>query len=100
MDVGLAGGDSLVVDVLAGGTLFEPAAEPGEVAEVAFADAVRVDQHATRAVCSRSWNCVGRENGKSTSSASHHVEQDQLVAGMAETGPGPRSTRRCRPENR
>ena len=46
MDIGLAGGDPLIVDVLAGGALFEPAAEPAEVAEVAFTDAVRVDQHA------------------------------------------------------
>ena len=28
------------------GALFEPAAEPAEVAEVAFTDSVRVDQHA------------------------------------------------------
>ena len=46
MDIGLAGRDPLVVDGLAGGALFEPAAEPAEVAEVAFPDAVRIDQHA------------------------------------------------------
>lgn len=85
--VGLAGGDSLVVHFLADGSLFQTAAEAVEVMQVSFADAVRIDEHATRGVF-EVVELGGSREGEVDLFGSHHVEQDQLVTSMTELGQG------------